>query len=113
LRLEIVGRLAALGLVGGEGRVAEARHRRVEADRDVGRILVRYVTQERIGEAIGRIARRPVVARHRRQGVVGAEDVDVAVEEVDEGILITLLRRHLGPTRSSIAASDARPTPPR
>ena len=92
LGLQLVGRLGAVGLVGGIDLVAEVAAGGVEDDGDILGLEVRQQLDEHVGEAVdgidGRAVRPP---RHHRQGVEGAEDEARAVDEV-----VGARRRHRG-----------------
>jgi len=74
LRLEIFGRIGAVGLVFGIEFVAEAHARGVENDRDAVARMGFDEAGHHVAETHHRTHGRAVAARERRQRVVGAED---------------------------------------
>ncbi len=87
LRPQILRRLRPVRLVVGVDLVAERDGRVVEDHREMGRRLAVGLAQQlpqHVAEAVHGPDRQAVrLARQRRQGVVGAEDVGGAVDEVD------------------------------
>ncbi len=86
LRFEIVGRLPAVGLVARLDFIAETLHRFIEADRRVGHAGFREQPDQCIRKTVGRLRRHAVRGEHLGQRVIGAKDVDVTVDQVDDGL---------------------------
>ena len=83
LRDQLWRRRRTVGLVVGIEIVAESASSGIEDHRDVVGVGILQQLQQHVGEAIDRVHRRAVAARHGRQGMEGAEDVARAVDQVD------------------------------
>jgi hypothetical protein len=90
LQLEILGRRIAVGLVGRVDLVAERRGEAgIERHGDVAGLRAFDEVAEETREAERGMGGQAVAVRHfRRHGVVGAEDVDRRVDEVNHGRIV-------------------------
>src|SRR5581483_10186926 len=86
LRLEIVGRLLAVGLVLAVHRVAKRHRARVEDHRQVRRPVLELELDQHRGEAVDRARRHAGARRQRRQRVIGAKDETGSVDQVERVI---------------------------
>ena len=90
LQLEILGRRIAIRLVGGIDLVAKrGRQALVESHGDVARLRAFDEIAEKARETEGGVRGIAVAVHHvRRHGVVGAEDVDRRVDEVNHARMV-------------------------
>ena len=96
LQLEIRGRRIAIRLVGGIDLVAKrGRQALVEGHRDVARLRAFDEIAEKARESERGVRRVAVAVDHvGRHGVVGAENVDRRVDEIDHARMVNGVRPH-------------------
>ena len=105
---QILGRVGPVGLVVGIDVVAKSPPRGVENDGEVIGLGVLQQLHQHVAEAEHRVGRRAVAPVHRRQCMIGAENVARSVDQEDPrrppGPLPGLERAHLSSTAHAIVS---------